>query len=93
MLVISLKPKAEEDLEHIFAYSFSNFGLAQAEKYLDKFDKTFTLLAGSPRLGKKRLLNIHIEVQSQTDRSFEQRMFTYFYRIFDKYGEPPLSPA
>ncbi len=43
------------------------------------------------KAGDKRLLNIHIEVQSQKDASFERRMFTYYYRIFDKYGEPPLS--
>lgn len=43
--------------------------------------------------GSKRLLNIHIEVQSQKDTHFERRMFTYHYRIFDKYGKAPLSLA
>ena len=43
--------------------------------------------------GKSEIVYIHIEVQSQKDNDFERRMFTYNYRIFDKYGQFPVSLA
>ncbi|WP_287277407.1 MULTISPECIES: hypothetical protein [unclassified Okeania] len=36
---------------------------------------------------------IHIEVQSQYDREFSQRMFLYNYRAFDLYNKPVISLA
>jgi hypothetical protein len=42
---------------------------------------------------KSEIVYIHIEVQSQKDNDFERRMFTYNYRIFDKYGQFPVSLA
>ena len=30
---------------------------------------------------------VHIEVQGYADKEFPERMFRYFYRIFDKYNE------
>lgn len=36
---------------------------------------------------------IHIEVQSQYDREFSQRMFIYNYRAFDLYHKPVISLA
>ena len=38
--------------------------------------------------GKEQLLLIHIEVQSQYDEDFANRMFTYYYRIVDRYHLP-----
>jgi predicted transposase YdaD len=35
--------------------------------------------------GTEEWVLIHIEVQGYEDNFFEQRMFTYFYRIFDRY--------
>ncbi len=37
--------------------------------------------------GEYRILIIHIEVQSEYEKEFSKRMFKYFYRIYDKYGE------
>lgn len=34
-----------------------------------------------------RGLIIHIEVQSDYEKEFSKRMFKYFYRIYDKFGE------
>jgi predicted transposase/invertase (TIGR01784 family) len=34
---------------------------------------------------KKQLLLIHVEVQGYEDKDFAERMFSYYYRIFDKY--------
>lgn len=37
--------------------------------------------------GKEQLLLIHIEVQSSYEANFQERMFVYFYRIFDRRGK------
>ncbi len=36
---------------------------------------------------------IHIEVQGTPERDFAQRMFVYYYRIFDRYERPVMSVA
>ena len=36
--------------------------------------------------GAERWLLIHVEVQSYRETNFAERMFSYFYRIYDKYG-------
>ena len=36
---------------------------------------------------------VHIEVQGQPERDFGQRMFVYYYRIFDRYERPIMSAA
>ncbi len=43
--------------------------------------------------GELKWLLIHIEVQSQAVDAFAERMFTYFYRIRDKYNKPLVSIA
>jgi hypothetical protein len=36
---------------------------------------------------------IHIEIQAKPEKEFEIRMFTYNFRIFDKFGKPAISLA
>lgn len=36
---------------------------------------------------------VHIEVQGYADKDFSERMFRYFYRIFDRYNEKIVSLA
>lgn len=43
--------------------------------------------------GKDALLYIHIEVQSQYDLDFPERMFIYHYRLYDRYGTRVTSLA
>ena len=43
--------------------------------------------------GENVWLLIHVEVQHSADRAFSERMFTYFYRIFDRFGRYPVSLA
>ncbi len=43
--------------------------------------------------GEAVCLLIHIEVQGYTDIKFEERMFIYYYRIFDRYEERVISLA
>jgi hypothetical protein len=35
--------------------------------------------------GERTRLHIHVEIQSQRELGFEDRMFTYYYRIYDKF--------
>jgi len=51
------------------------------------------LVKVSLKNGQAAILYIHIEVQAQKDDNFEQRMFIYNYRIFDRYGPPVSSLA
>lgn len=37
--------------------------------------------------GEEKWILIHIEVQSSYDSDFTERMFTYFYRIYDRYDQ------
>lgn len=37
--------------------------------------------------GEEKWILIHIEVQSSYDAGFTERMFTYFYRIYDRYNQ------
>jgi hypothetical protein len=43
--------------------------------------------------GKEAWLLIHIEVQGQKESGFEERMFVYNYRTFDRYRRPVVSMA
>jgi hypothetical protein len=43
--------------------------------------------------GKQIWLLLHLEVQSQSETGFEERMFTYNIRIFDQFRQVPLSLA
>ncbi len=43
--------------------------------------------------GEEAFILIHVEVQSQEDRGFAERMFVYHYRIFDYYQKRVMSLA
>jgi len=43
--------------------------------------------------GEDALLYIHIEVQSQEEANFSERMFIYHYRLYDRYGPRVTSLA
>ncbi|MCC8458688.1 type II toxin-antitoxin system RelE/ParE family toxin [Photorhabdus aegyptia] len=47
-----LKPKAEQDLEAIFEYSYQEFGLEKAYQYIKNIDKAFHTLAEAPGLAR-----------------------------------------
>lgn len=53
-----------------------------APKFVDKLVRVYT------RKGKEEWILVHIEIQGYEDRNFAQRLFTYFYRILDKYHRP-----
>jgi hypothetical protein len=72
----------DKELEQLFPVEDS-----MAPKYVDKLVKVFTLQ------GKEEWILIHLEVQGYNDKHFARRMFTYFYRILDKYNKPVTAIA
>jgi len=68
----------DKELEQVFPPENDEY----APKVVDKLVKVFT------KSGKEEWVLVHIEVQGQFNTNFAQRMFTYFYRILDKYNKP-----
>lgn len=54
MYKVHKSTKAEEDLTDIWIYSLQEWGIEQADRYLDELNVGFTRLAAHPRLGKSR---------------------------------------
>jgi hypothetical protein len=53
----------------------------QGKRYADKLVKVRCLN------GEEKWLYIHVEVQGQPEEEFAMRMFTYNFRIFDRYKQ------
>ena len=51
-------------------------------RFVDKLVKVYKLD------DDEEWLLVHIEVQGQPDKQFPERMFRYYYRIFDRYQQP-----
>jgi hypothetical protein len=73
----------DKELEQLFPQQQDDF----SPKYVDKLVKIFT------KKGKEEWILIHIEVQGSRDKNFAKRMYTYHYRILDKYDKPITSLA
>lgn len=56
-------------------------GDPESPKYVDKLVKVFT------REGNEQWVLVHVEVQGYVDNRFEERMYRYYYRIFDRYRQ------
>ncbi len=56
-------------------------------RYADQLVKVW------PKGGEQIWLLLHLEVQSQSETGFEERMFTYSIRIFDQFRQVPISLA
>ncbi len=52
MLKLKLSPKSIEDLEHVYKYTFENWGERQADKYQDELYLKMKHLASNPTLGQ-----------------------------------------
>jgi len=57
------------------------------KRFVDKLVKVWR------RSGEEVYVLIHVEVQSQYDPDFAKRMYTYSYRIFDRYNREVVSLA
>ena len=67
----------DKELEQLFPPQEDEF----AAKIVDKLAKLYT------REGNEEWVLIHCEVQGEYKSDFPHRMYTYFSRIFDKYGK------
>ena len=47
-----LSPKARDDMESVWLYTFAQWGHEQTEKYIDDLAAAFNLLTSKTRLGK-----------------------------------------
>jgi hypothetical protein len=65
----------DKELEQLFPPEDDQY----ASRFVDKLVKVFT------KEGHEEWILVHIEVQGYTDPHFADRMFTYYYRIWDKY--------
>jgi len=72
----------DKELEQLFPMENS-----ESPKFVDKLIKVFT------KTGREEWILCHVEIQGYDDRDFAKRMFTYFYRILDKYGKPVTAIA
>lgn len=68
----------DKELPEIYSEPYKGAGT----RYVDKLVKVY-------RRGRRRSwILFHIEVQGKNVRYFGKRMFTYYYRILDRYGGP-----
>jgi hypothetical protein len=92
-------------IEYQYPTTFLEIELARPAEFLDKELRKVSLKSGQKgrvvdvlakiwlKNGEERWILIYIEVQGYRDPTFELRMFTAFYRIFELYGQIPLSLA
>ncbi len=62
-------------------------GAKTGRRIVDKLVKVYL------KDGSEKWLLIHIEIQEQKEKEFAKRMFTYNYRIFDRYQKETISLA
>jgi hypothetical protein len=69
----------DKELEQLF---LNGEEIAGGVKFVDKLVKVFT------KSGNEEWILVHVEVQGYNDSNFAARMFSYFYRILDRYKKP-----
>jgi hypothetical protein len=77
--------RSYESLEQEFQQFVKDSELGK--RFTDKLFKVWR------RDGEETWILVHIEVQSQEDSDFAERMFVYNYRCFDRYRKPVISLA
>ena len=87
-------PEAHRDIRWEAGYEFLDKELQQVvrdaelgRRLADKLVKVWR------RTGEEVWVLIHIEVQGQVDTGFAERMYTYYYRLHDRYHRPLASFA
>jgi hypothetical protein len=68
----------DKELPEIYPGSYKGLGT----RYVDKLVKVYK------RGRRSDYIIFHIEVQGKNQRSFNKRMFMYYYRVLDRYGGP-----
>jgi hypothetical protein len=87
-------PEIQAEIDWTRGYEFLDQELQQlireseiGKQFVDKLIKVWL------NDGKETWLLIHLEIQSQVDAGFARRMFSYHYRIFDRYNQEVVSLA
>ncbi|MBD2629612.1 transposase [Trichormus variabilis] len=87
-------PEIQAEIDWTRGYEFLDQELQQlmresevGKQFVDKLIKVWL------NDGKETWLLIHLEIQSQVDTGFPKRMFSYHYRIFDRYNQEVVSLA
>ena len=95
----------EPFLEFFFPEVYANIDVERGHEFLDKELERIAPDAAMGRGtvdklakvwmrdGQEQWLLIHVEVQSQEQSTFAERMYTYNHRLCDKYGTMPVSLA
>ena len=74
--------------EHL---DFQHLSFLHQEVYTDVLKRTkgmVDIIAETKLKGEDSLIIVHVEPQSTYDKSFHERMFFYFSRLYEKYGRP-----
>ncbi|MEH2362908.1 transposase [Nostoc sp.] len=87
-------PEIQAEIDWTRGYDFLDQELQQlmresevGKQFVDKLIKVWL------NDGKETWLLVHLEIQSQVDTNFTKRMFSYHYRIFDRYNQEVVSLA
>jgi len=87
-------PHAHSEIDWSRGYEFLDKELQQILKEADLgrrvVDKLVKVYLNS---GEEEWLLIHIEIQTQVETSFGERVFVYGYRLFDRYNRKVVSLA
>jgi hypothetical protein len=90
-------PDAHAQIDWTLGYEFKNTELRQIVQEAEQGKGYIDALAQVTLKGhdhdRERWVCIHIEVQSQRDKDFAKRIYTYNYRLFDRYDRPIASMA
>jgi hypothetical protein len=89
-----LFPQAFVEIDWSQGYELLDTELQQVVRDAELGRRRADRLVRVARLGgESALVYIHIEVQSQQEAGFAERMFVYHYRIHDRYGQAVVSMA
>ena len=87
-------PQAYQQIDWSQGYQFLDQELQQvvrdAELGMRRLDKLVSVYLLN---GQEAWVLIHIEIQGQKDDEFDERMYVYNYRVFDRYRRPVASLA
>ena len=87
-------PEAHAQIDWALGHEFKNTELRQVVRDAELGRRLAdALVQVTLTSGEQRWIYVHIEVQGQRDADFAQRMFTYNYRLFDRYACPIASLA
>ncbi|MDT8407328.1 MAG: DUF4351 domain-containing protein [Methylococcales bacterium] len=87
-------PDAHTQIDWNKSYEFKNTELRQVVRDAELGQRDAdALVQVTLSTGLESWIYIHIEIQGQKDPDFARRMFTYNYRLFDRYARPIASLA